>query len=72
MSGSVNATDGDVHVLPIKTGWIVTVEGSGRRPLKHWSQRDAIRRARGLAQEHQSELLIHGRNGRVRARSTYR
>jgi hypothetical protein len=61
---------GDVHVMPSEKGWQVEVEGSGRRST-HKTQSEAAKAARSIARSNKSELLIHGRNGRVRDRSTY-
>ena len=63
---------GDVHVVRGDKGWHVEVEGSGR-PLRsaHKTQLEASKAGRDIARKNRSELLIHGRNGRVRERSTY-
>jgi hypothetical protein len=62
---------GDVHVLPSEKGWRVEVEGSARTRSTHTTQAEAAEAARDIARRTESELLIHGRNGRVRARNTY-
>jgi hypothetical protein len=62
---------GDVHVVPGDKGWRVEVEGSGRPRSTHKTQSEATTAARTIARSNKSELLIHGRNGRVRDRSTY-
>jgi hypothetical protein len=62
---------GDVHVLPAEKGWRVELEGSGRARSTHGTQREAATAARTIARNNKSELLIHGRDGRIRDRSTY-
>jgi Uncharacterized protein conserved in bacteria (DUF2188) len=62
---------GDVHVVPSEKGWRVEVEGSSRARSTHSTQAEAARSARDLARRSKSELLIHGRNGQIRARNTY-
>jgi hypothetical protein len=62
---------GDVHVLPSEKSWRVEIEGSGRPRSTHKTQAEAAKAARGIARKNKSELFIHGRNGRVRERSTY-
>lgn len=62
---------GDVHVVPSKNGWSVELEGAGRARSTHTTQRDAAVAGRMIARKNKSELLIHGRNGRIRDRSTY-
>ncbi len=62
---------GDVHVMPADKGWRVDVEGASRPRSTHKTQSEAAKAAREIARKNRSELLIHGRNGRVRDRSTY-
>ena len=61
---------GDVHVVKGDQGWRVEIEG-GRARGTHSTQAEATRAAREIARRNKSELLIHGQNGRIRARSTY-
>jgi Uncharacterized protein conserved in bacteria (DUF2188) len=62
---------GDVHVMPSEKGWRVQIEGTGGARSTHSTQAEAAKTARRIARENRSELLIHGRNGQVRARNTY-
>jgi hypothetical protein len=62
---------GDVHVIPSDKGWRVQIEGTGGARSTHPTQAEAAKTARRIARENRSELLIHGRNGQVRARNTY-
>ena len=59
------------HVVPHPGGWAVKGAGSERATSVHGTQAEAIDRARGIAQNQSSELLIHGRNGRIRERDSY-
>ncbi|MFI4966413.1 MAG: DUF2188 domain-containing protein [Caulobacterales bacterium] len=59
------------HVVPHDNGWAVRGEGNERVTSVHDTQREAIERGREIAQNQQSELLIHGENGRIRARDSY-
>lgn len=59
------------HVVPHEDGWAVRGEGSERVTSIHDTQRQAIERGREIAQNQGSELLIHGENGRIRARDSY-
>ena len=63
---------GDVHVVPGDKGWRVEIEGTGGARSTHKTQAEAATTARRIARQKKTELLIHGRNGRVRDRSTYR
>ncbi len=60
-------------VVPINGGdqWGVRGEGNERITSIHDTQREAIGRARGIAVNQQSELLIQGRNGQIRERNSY-
>src|SRR4051794_22448935 len=62
---------GDVHVVPSDKGWRVEVEGSGRARSTHGTQAEAAKAAREVARRNESELLLHGRNGKIRDRNTY-
>jgi hypothetical protein len=59
------------HVLPLGNGWAVKKEGSGKFTLITERQKDAITVARGIAKSSKSELVIHGKDGRIRARDSY-
>ena len=57
--------------MPGDKGWRVEIEGSDRPCSTHKTQSEAAKAARTIARNNKSELIIHGRNGRVRDRSTY-
>ncbi len=59
------------HVVPHKDGWAVKGEGNQRASSVHNTQQDAINSARSAAKTQKSELLIHGRDGQIRARDSY-
>ncbi len=59
------------HVVPHDDGWAVRGAGNDRPSRVFDRQSDAIDYARGVAQNQQSELLVHGRNGRIRDRDSY-
>ena len=59
------------HVVPHDGGWAVRGEGNSRATSVHGTQAAAINKGRQVARNQQSELLIHGRNGRIRARDSY-
>lgn len=59
------------HVVPHSNGWAVKGAGSERATKVAPTQREAIGIARGIAQNQQSEVLIHGENGRIRERNSY-
>ena len=59
------------HVVPHDEGWAVKGAGNQRATSVHSTQSAAIQEAKGIAQNQQSEMLIHGRNGQIRERNTY-
>lgn len=59
------------HIVPHKGGWAVRGAGNSRATSVHDTQREAISQGRGIARNQQSELLIHGRDGRIRARDSH-
>lgn len=58
------------HVVPHEDGWAVRGAGSQRATAVFDTQRKAIDRAREISRNQDSELLIHGRNGRIRERDS--
>ena len=60
------------HVVPHDGNWAVRGAGNSRCTSVHDTQQDAIDAAREISQNQQSELLIHGRNGRIREKNSYR
>ncbi len=60
------------HVTPRSDGkWQVKGENNQRATVVTGTQKDAISKARNIARNQQSELLIHGRNGQIRSRDSY-
>ena len=59
------------HVVPHSGGWAVKSAGATRASSVHSRQADAIDAARPAARTQNSELLIHGRNGQIRAKDSY-
>ncbi len=59
------------HVVPHAAGWAVKGAGASKATSVHGTQYEAIEAARGIAQNQQSEMLIHGRNGQIRERDSF-
>ncbi|TGC04271.1 hypothetical protein CRI63_08070 [Escherichia sp. E2661] len=59
------------HVVKRDDGWAVLGEGNSRDTSHHRTQQEAIDAARGIAINQQSEVLIHGENGKIRERNSY-
>lgn len=61
----------DQHVVPHDRGWAVKGEGNTRASSVHDTQAQAIEAARQTAINQKTEVLIHGRNGQIRARDSF-
>lgn len=59
------------HVVPHLEGWAVKGEGNSKATIVTTTQQEAINAAREIAKNQQSELLIHGKDGQIRARDSY-
>ncbi|QOT81144.1 DUF2188 domain-containing protein [Cupriavidus basilensis] len=62
----------NIHVLPHGSGWDVIQEGARYANSHHASQEDAVAAGTRDAQREQVELLIHGLDGQIRTRSSFR
>jgi hypothetical protein len=59
------------HVVPHQGRWAVRGEGAARATAVHNTQAAAIDQGRGIARNRGSELLVHGRDGRIRERDSH-
>ncbi len=60
------------HVVPYGDNqWAVRGAGNQRVTSVHDTQSQAIGAGRSIALNQESEMLIHGRNGQIRARNSY-
>jgi hypothetical protein len=59
------------HIVTHKGGWAVRPAGSVKASSLHDTQQEAIDRGRAVARNQGTELLIHGRDGRIRARDSH-
>lgn len=61
----------DVHVVPENNQWAIKVEKENQPKKTAKTQKDAIKLGRELAKSSRSELIIHGRDGRIKEKNTY-
>ena len=61
----------NVHVVKHEDGWAVKKEGNERASSVHSTQQQAIDVGRNAAKAGQSELVIHGRDGRIRDKDSF-
>jgi hypothetical protein len=65
------STSRNQHVVKHTSGWAVKGAGNSRATKVVDTQAEAIAIAREIAINQQSELIIHGRNGRIREKNSY-
>lgn len=56
----------DQHVVRRDDGWAVRGEGNSRDTSHHNSQQQAYDAAREIARNQGTEVVVHGRDGRIR------
>lgn len=59
------------HVVTHDGNWAVRGEGNSKVTKIVDTQQEAIQIAKQIAQNQESEMLIHGRNGQIRERNSY-
>ncbi|MNL59924.1 hypothetical protein D3C87_1836920 [compost metagenome] len=65
------ANRNNVHIVRRADQWGTLREGGQRATQVFDTQQQAIDAGRLMAKQSQGELLIHGENGRIRARDSY-
>ncbi|WP_127996132.1 DUF2188 domain-containing protein [Piscinibacter defluvii] len=64
-------TKKDIHVVPHKGGWATKKEGAGRVGVVTDTQKQAINRAKEQAVREKVEVVIHGRDNKIRDSDSY-
>lgn len=59
------------HVVPRTDGWAVKSEGGSKASVIKPTQEKAIKEAIKIAKNQQSEVVIHGRDGKIRDKDSY-
>jgi LPS sulfotransferase NodH len=59
------------HVVPNGSKWSVRGTGAARASGTFATRQEAISKAKDLARAQQTELYIHGADGRIRERDSY-
>lgn len=59
------------HVVKHEKGWAVRGAGNAKASAVFGTQAEAIETGRRIAQNQCSELVVHGRNGRIRDRDSF-
>lgn|SRR6266516_2033908 len=67
-----NEASKNLHVLPRADAWVIVSEGSQKASSVHGTQIEAVEAARRVAKHLSGQLIIHGRDGRIRERDSFR
>lgn len=59
------------HVVPHADGWAVRGAGASRATETFDRKSDAVDRAREIAQNQSTELVIHGRDGQIHSKDSH-
>ena len=59
------------HVVKRGKGWAVRGAGNSKDTVIKPTQREAIKAAKDIARNQGSEVLIHGRDGKIREKNSY-
>jgi hypothetical protein len=65
------STGKNQHVVKHPEGWAVKGAGNQKATKVTSTQEEAKKRAIEIAKNQQSEVLIHGKNGRIREKNSY-
>ena len=61
----------NIHITKSGSKWKVLTAGANKAIALFDTQKEAIERGTEIAQNRKSEILIHGRNGKIRERNTF-
>jgi uncharacterized protein YdaT len=61
----------DQHVVPHQDGWAVKGSGNSRATSIQPTQQKAIQDAVQIAKNQKSEVVIHGRDGKIRDKDSF-
>ncbi|HEX2786852.1 MAG TPA: DUF2188 domain-containing protein [Ignavibacteria bacterium] len=59
------------HVIPFGGGWGVKGAGNSKVTVITTTQKEAINVARDIAKNNKTEVVIHGRDGKIRDKDSY-
>lgn len=62
---------GNQHVVPLGNGWAVKSEGNTKYTVITEKKSEATNVAREIAKNNKSEIVIHGRDGKIKDKGSY-
>jgi hypothetical protein len=61
----------NIHIVPTDSGWAVRREGEKQPLSEHRTQENADRAGRPIARRDGVEIVIHGRDGKIRDKDSF-
>ncbi len=71
MRENIVMTKKNQHVVPLGNGWAVKSAGADRATVITTKKSDALSFARNIAKTHHTQLIVHGKDGKIRERNSY-
>lgn len=59
------------HIIPLGNGWAVKAEGNSKFTIITETKKDALIVGREIAKNSKTELIIHGKDGKVLKMDSY-
>lgn len=59
------------HIVPVGSDWGIRGEGNSKLTSLFGNKQDALSAGREIATNQQSELVIHGRDGRIQDKDSF-
>ena len=72
LGGKTRSSTHHQHVVPHEEGWAVKGEGNEKYTAVYDYQDDAIDRAKDIAKNYGSDVIIHRKDGTIRDRISYK
>jgi hypothetical protein len=60
-----------LHVVPYGSDWKIKREGNEKAIATFKTQKEAFEKAREMAKVEKCDVMIHGKNGKIRERYSY-
>jgi hypothetical protein len=59
------------HIVPLGNGWAVKGEGNSKYTAITETKKDALGIGKQIAKNNKSELVIHGKDGRIQNKNSF-
>lgn len=59
------------HIVPHADGWAVKGEGNSKPTKITSTKKESVKNGREIAKNQQSELVVHGKDGRIQDKDSY-